>query len=149
MYHFELKDFPNVYTQFNVDEREMALFLMEWIKGRKVEIGERRWDPAETELTVLEGVELELGQLSMGRGWSVAVSQGTDVTQRVLDAVRSPAPPAAAEPASVEPAAVGALLGADGERLLERWREVAGRSPELKPSEALALAEHALRTDPR
>ena len=147
MYHFELKDFPNVYTQFNVDERDMALFLMEWLKGEKVEIGERRWDPDETELTVIEGRELELSELSLGRGWSAALNTGTDVTERVIDAVRNPAP--ADAPADVEPDSVAALLGSDGERLLVRWREVAGRSPELAPSESLALAEHALRTDPR
>ena len=149
MYHFELKDFPNVYTQFNVSERDMALFLVEWTKGGKVEIGERRWDPQETELTVLEGPHLELSQLSLGRGWSSALSSGEDVTERVLDAVKNPQPEQAGAQA-LEPLddgeALNALLGADAPRLLASWRQLAARSPELRPSEALALAEHALRT---
>jgi len=151
MYHFELRDFPNVYTQFNVSERDMALFLVEWTKGEKVEIGERRWDPQDTELTVLEGPHLELSQLSLGRGWSAALNSGEDVTDRVLDAVKHPEPPQQQAPADA-PAQSDAvdvpadLLGPEAQPLLARWREIAARSPELRPSEALALAEHALRT---
>ena len=49
-----------------------------------------------------------------------------------------------------DPIALGvqlaALLGADAIALLDAWRAAAARSPELTPSESLALAEHSLRS---
>jgi hypothetical protein len=122
-----------------------------------VEVGERKWSPLQARLTILEGPELPLDELSMGRGWRTAQRRSEDVTERVL-AAASPhaqaAPPAGsggpaaplADPLSVGVQIAG-LLGPDAARLLEAWRAAAASSPGLSPSDTLALAERMLAAE--
>jgi len=164
MYHVELRQFPHTACSFNLSEQELRTVLEPWVREQAVDFGERKWSPHTAKLTVLEGPQIPVQQLSMGRGWRTAQHEGEDVTMRVLlaageaaDAARGPAPPgpapaqpgaAAAQPGVVDPLAAGAelslLLGGDPARLLAAWREVAARASGLAPSEALALAERKL-----
>ncbi len=164
MYHLQVRQFPNHATLFNLSEQEVRAVLEPWARGKIIAVGERKWAPERATLTVLEGPELGLAQMAMGRGWRAAERSSEDVTERMLAAVAqgpqsaaerpstpSAAPPSAA-PAASTPLAdplvlavqLASLLGSDPERLLATWREVATCSPGLAPSEALALAERQI-----
>jgi len=160
MYHVELRQFPHSAWRFNLAEAQVRAVAEPWVREEVISFGERRWSALKATLTILEGPELALQELSMGRGWRAAQRQSEDVTERVLDECRraraeiAPAPPAgapsAASPAS-DPLAFGvqiaALLGSDPLALLTAWRVCASQSSQLKPSESLALAEDALARD--
>jgi hypothetical protein len=176
MFHIELRQFPHNFCHFNLSDGELEALLAPWREGHTIEVGERKWDPHRAKLTVLEGPELELQELSMGRGWRTAERRSQDVTDKVLPAhVPRPAAPAAtpaagavqADPAAVpgttpagspsgapglaDPLAalvqIGALLGPEAPRLLEAWRAAAAEDPSKTPSQALAVAEERLRRD--
>jgi hypothetical protein len=84
----------------------------------------------------------------MGRGWRAAQRQSEDVTERLLAQAKQ-ADDATAGVGDAAPAGGFAeqllpLLGADPAALLQAWRLIAERRPELSPSESLALAEATL-----
>jgi len=169
MYHVELRQFPHNFCRFNMSEEQLRADLLDrWLRGEPVEFGERRWDPRQAAIAVLEGPELSLPELAMGRGWRNARRRGRDVTATLL--ASPPAQPATApgqlvataprEPAAAQrpatasgqpPVAAAAaeaaapLLEALGERdavaLLQAWRIALERHPDRSPSECLALAE--------
>jgi hypothetical protein len=153
MFHVELRQFPHNFCSFNIGDAELRAILDPWVRERPVELGERRWSPLEARLTVLEGPELTVQQLSMGRGWQSAQRVGEEVTDRVLTAARQAVESAGAQvpggtsgaPAINDPLAFGvqiaSLLGSEPTRLLEAWRAAAADSPGLAPSETLAIAE--------
>jgi hypothetical protein len=157
MYHFELRQFPHSAWRFNLSDDEMQSIVEPWAREQIVEVGERKWSPHTANITILQGPQLDIAQLSMGRGWRAAQRQSEDVTERVLEAAREAAR-GAAEPTQAlapgvahgDPLALGvqiaALLGHDPMGLLDAWRAAAAGSPGLAPSESLALAEHALRS---
>jgi hypothetical protein len=156
MFHVEMRQFPHNFCSFNIGDDELRAIVDPWIRDRPVDFGERRWSPLEARLKILEGPELTLQQLSMGRGWQAAQRVSEDVTERVLDSARqwaaNAAAPALAAPAAAagigDPLAFGfqiaSLLGSDPTRLLEAWWAAAADSRGLAPSETLALAEHKL-----
>ncbi len=85
MYHVELRQFPHNTCRFNLTEQELlATVVGPWAREQWIEIGERKWSPHLARLTVLEGPQIPVGQLSMGRGWGNAQRQGEDVTERVI-----------------------------------------------------------------
>jgi hypothetical protein len=171
MYHLEIRQFPHNVCRFNLSEPQLRAVLVPWAREQVVEIGERKWSPHTAKLTVLEGPQLGMDKLAMGRGWRNAQRASDDVTQRVLadaeSAVESPhvvESPHASEPsraaASVSSipahaaaphgsgtfeAQLASLLGPDSATLLEAWLSAAASSPGLAPSESLALAEHRLK----
>jgi hypothetical protein len=89
MYHVELRQFPHNFCRFNLSERELRQTILNaWAHGEWIELGERKWSPHQASLTVLEGPQLPVEQLSMGRGWRNAGRQGRDVTEQLLATVR-------------------------------------------------------------
>jgi DNA-binding helix-hairpin-helix protein with protein kinase domain len=157
MYHIELRQFPHNHCRFNLTEQELRILLAPWVRERPLELGERKWSPHQARLTILEGPRLPIERLSMGRGWRAAERQGEDVTKQALalaaEAVTGAAVGASMASSASSPAAdplvmgvqLASLLGDDPVRLLEAWRQAATAAPELSPSEALALAEEAVR----
>jgi hypothetical protein len=158
MYHVELRHFPHSTCHFNLTEQELlARVVGPWAREQWIEIGERKWSPHQARLTVLEGPQIPVGQLSMGRGWGNAQRQSEDVTERVIARAKQAdgvaaggAGNAATGPSSAPQDApedrLESLLGADPAALLAAWRLTAERRPELAPSESLALAEETLST---
>ncbi len=156
MFHVEMRQFPHNFCSFNVTDDELRAIVEPWIRDRPVEFGERRWSPLEARLTILEGPELSLQQLSMGRGWQTAQRESEDVTERLLNSARQWAADAEAQAQAAaagsgaigDPLAFGfqiaALLGSEPTRLLEAWKAAAEQSPGLAPSQSLALAEASL-----
>jgi hypothetical protein len=180
-YHLELRKFPKTLSRFNQSGQQIGAIVLPWIQERILDIDGEKWAPYESTITIIEGPEIPVDRLSMGRGWRTAQREGTDVTDRILGEARQalgdgsataadaqtppsvPAPspqepgpaedypsaaPAAHDPADSDQLAVGVqlggLLGGDPVGLLAAWREVAGRSSGLAPSESLALAEREL-----
>ena len=93
MYHVEFRQFPHNFSRFNLTEAELATLLAPWRAGQAIEVGERKWSPHQAKITILEGPELELQELSMGRGWRTAERRSQDVTDRVLAPVQPQALP--------------------------------------------------------
>lgn len=178
MFHLQLRQFPHNHCQFNLSEQDLARIVTSWADGGWISIGERRWSPHQARLTIIEGPQLALASLSMGRGWRQVQREGQDVTQRLLEHASATPPhaPAGRAPSTADVAAAGAVSaasvsaddpsrtgvqlrrpvgdhlndllgdGRDAAALLEAWRSVTARSPQLSPSERLALAELQLRT---
>jgi hypothetical protein len=110
MYHVELRQFPHNFCHFNLTEEELrGAVLDSWARGEWLEFGERKWNPNQAQLTVLEGPRLALDQLSMGRGWRAAVREGRDVTEQMLEVTR------AETEASREAGRAGAGVAASGQ----------------------------------
>jgi len=161
MYHVELRQFPHNFCRFNLSEAELAVIVDPWRAGQPVEVGDRKWSPHQAKIRILEGPELELQELSMGRGWRAAERRSREVTDTLLATAPPPAPappptgpavPSGAAPGApglADPLAalvqIGALLGPEAPRLLDGWRDAAAGDPSLSPSQALAKAEEELR----
>jgi len=112
MYHVELREFPHNTHAFNLDEERLRTEILDpFARGEIFELGGREWVPQRTQLTVLEGAELPLHALSMGRGWNNARRKAQDVTSAVLELLEA-APPtrAASASASREEAMVRDIL---------------------------------------
>lgn len=167
MFHIEMRQFPHNACVFNLSEPELLRFVEPWSREQWIELGERKWNPHQARMTVLEGPHLPVGELSMGRGWRNAQRRSQDVTERVLARARAsqqavgaasaegpaqstqgagPGEPAVAGAATAADAQLRPLLGADPAALLQAWQLAAQRRPELSPSESLALAERTLQT---
>lgn len=169
MFHVELRQFPHNFCRFNLSEAELrAAVLDAWVRQQLLELGERRWDPRQASLTVIEGPKLSMQELSMGRGWRNAQRQGSDVTERVLALARAGRAKGVAGPAAGTPAGAGRssgavpdrdrepevdpllagllpLLGEDPVSLIRAWAVALERHPDRSPSQCLALAEDLVR----
>ena len=159
-YHVELRDFPRSYTRFNLTGPEVGTIALIWVQDQVLTTDDEEWSPRDAHIRIVEGPEIPIGRLTMGRGWTIAQAEGEDVTDRVLAEAREALrhPPAAAptpdlpEPVQSTPPVdsltlaveLAGLLGPDAGRLLAGWRAVAARSSGLAPSESLALAEREL-----
>ncbi|HTA06492.1 MAG TPA: hypothetical protein VK774_09030 [Solirubrobacteraceae bacterium] len=88
MYHLELRKFPHTACRFNQSEEQLRAIVVPWARQEWIEEGERNWNVNEAKLTVLEGPELSMPELAMGKGWRNAQKRSEDVTERVLAAAR-------------------------------------------------------------
>jgi hypothetical protein len=155
VYHIELRQFPHNFSHFNLTELQLRKVVEPWTAGETVELGERKWSPHRAKLTILEGPEIPISQLTMGRGWPIAQRQGEDVTARVLaQADEQKREPAGSRDRGSTPSAsladslaleVLSLLADGPATPAEAWRLAAARSPGSSAVESLALAERALR----
>ncbi len=79
----------NVVREFNLsDERLWLEFLAPLMADQEFVVEGHDFTPRHTRLTVYEGPELRLDQLSFGRGWQNAERTASDVTERVLARAR-------------------------------------------------------------
>jgi hypothetical protein len=172
VYHVELRQFPHNFCRFNLTERELREMILDaWAQGDWIELGERKWNPQQANLRVLEGPRLPVEQLSMGRGWRNAVRQGQDVTERMILAARQaprleqgvePSPESGIRAESTAPsdseqtrsrrpdaerlaAELLTLLGEDPIPLMRAWQLALEQHADRTPSECLALAEDLVR----
>ncbi|MBS1879693.1 MAG: hypothetical protein JST31_09285 [Actinobacteria bacterium] len=85
-FHVEIAAGINHARSFNLSEEELRRTVVApWIDRRPIELGDRKWTPAESELRILEGPELSYPELSFGNGWANAERGGEFVTRRLLD----------------------------------------------------------------
>jgi hypothetical protein len=88
-FHVEVSTALRHARAFNLSGEELRQTVLEpWLSRRPVELGDRKWNPDESELRVLEGSELGNSDLNFGQGWSNAQRSATDVTARVLGAAQ-------------------------------------------------------------
>jgi hypothetical protein len=84
-FHVEISHGLRRAREFNLDGRRLGLVVLEpWAQGRAIQMGDRDWDPAESDLTILEGPDLSGSDLAYGRGWDRALRVGRDVTKELL-----------------------------------------------------------------
>jgi hypothetical protein len=129
-FHVEISSgFRQRARAFNLDEAKFRSTILDpWMSGHTIELGDKRWEPKDCKLVILEGPELADTDLSMGRGWSNAERTSQNVTRRLVDAASAPSMPLVtvlAEGDSAE-AEIGRML----DRLkLERapWTELRAR----------------------
>jgi hypothetical protein len=165
MYHVELRQFPHNFCRFNLTVGELHETVLDaWARDEWIEFGERKWNPQQAKLTVLEGPQIPLERLSMGRGWHIAVREGQDVTAQLLAAARTVDVTASrnarrGEQACSQAAATAGLdastaslagqllllLGKDSLPLMRAWQLALESHPNRTPSECLALAEDLVR----
>jgi hypothetical protein len=113
VFHVELSAGSRRMHRLNLGERELLESLLQpWVRGEQIEMGESSWSAAAGSILVLEGPEIPVGRLTMGRGWSVAQSEGSDVTEAMLDRVREEVTAAAAAGAREAVGASGVHAGA-------------------------------------
>jgi hypothetical protein len=156
VYHLELRQFPHNACHFNLAEPELAAIVLPWVREEWIEVAERKWNPNQATLKIIEGPQLPLDQLTMGRGWRHAEREGQDVTERVLEAARAQmaaAPPTASpEQVAQQGELLADSLGLELLALLENapaplseaWRLAQARLAGRPASECLALAERAV-----
>jgi len=83
LYHVELRQFPHDTHVYNVDaERLQRELIGPWVRGEIFAFGEQEWIPNRSNISILEGPHLPLGQLGLGKGWSNASRVSEDVTER-------------------------------------------------------------------
>jgi hypothetical protein len=95
VYHIELRQSFHNLCHFNLDAGALGAIVKAWTTDPWVEIEGRKWNPQQARLRIIEGPELPLAQLTMGRGWRAAERQGTDVSERILAAATEAARAAA------------------------------------------------------
>jgi|SRR6185312_1846922 len=88
VYHVEIREFPRNVNRFNMSGQEIGAILLAWAQQRVFELADQRWNPQTAEMTVIEGPEIPVSGLSMGRGWPTAMREGQDVTERVIAEAR-------------------------------------------------------------
>jgi hypothetical protein len=85
-FHVEISAGINHARTFNLSEAVLQRSIVDpWINKRPIELGDRRWQPEDSELRILEGPELSNPELSFGQAWSNAERGGEFVTNRMLD----------------------------------------------------------------
>lgn len=172
MFHVELRKGAKALWRYNLSEGELLLKILEpWVTGRWFELGEHEWNARESQIKILEAPELPIGQLTMGRGWSVVQRKGVDVTERMLELARARvgessgligdgllAGPQAPGRAGLQPTSVPmqralvdslglqllAELGDETRELSLAWSLAATRDPSLEPAESLGLAQEVV-----
>jgi hypothetical protein len=135
-FHVEISGGLNHARAFNLNLDELRKGVLEpWLTGRPLELGERKWDPRESALRILEGPHLDPPDLSFGQGWSNAERSAEDVTRRVLENTEPPKlPDAFVVEAEVPEATVAEMLGGQRARpvaLNDAEKAIDGRDPEV------------------
>jgi hypothetical protein len=159
VYHVQLRQFPHVTREFNLDAAALrSRILAPWLAGRTVESGDRRWAPERARLTIYEGRALRPDEIGMGRGWANVTRTGQDVTARLLTEAEAEAQAegeVAGASAGARATASSELqrtkqliltrIAAEGELELRDCVGLAGGVRlGARPSERLALAEQAV-----
>jgi hypothetical protein len=90
VYHIELRESPQRANAFNLDTARLRAEVIDpWSAGQIFEFGGSEWVPQRMTMMILEGPELPLHQLGLGRGWTNALKVSKDVTKEVLAAANT------------------------------------------------------------
>jgi hypothetical protein len=139
-FHVEVSTALRHARAFNLSPEELRQTVLEpWLSRRSVELGDRKWNPEESDLKVLEGPELSNPDLNFGQGWANAERSSADVTAGVLGAAQesrsASAGPAAlvieTESAVKTVADLAATYGARPVELESLSERIDGRDPEV------------------
>jgi hypothetical protein len=147
MYHLELNEYPHLARVHNVNEQRLHdEVVTPFVRGQIFEFAEHKWIPQRMKLTIIEGPEIPLNQLGLGRGWNTAVRRGEDVTAAVLSAARATQMLADGLPPRA-PGLEGEILERCAQEplsLLGVWRLADVEGPDASAGARLVLAENAV-----
>jgi hypothetical protein len=147
MYHLELNEYPHLTRVHNVTEQRLYdEVVTPYVRGEMFEIGEHKWIAQRTKLTIIEGAEIPLNQLGLGRGWTTAIRRGKDVTAAVLAGARATQVVAEGLPPRA-PGLEGEILDRCAQEpvsLLAVWRLADVEGPNASAGARLVLAENAV-----
>lgn len=137
MFHVEISAGVHRARVFNLDEEDVvAKVVRPWLDQRTILMGDRKWEPRNSELKILEGPRMENADLSFGQGWANAERRSEDVTRALL--AQAPPPPAGPQTYLVEadsPEGLAAELAASHGGRTVQWadaeRRLDGRDPEV------------------
>jgi hypothetical protein len=162
VYHVELRESFHNLCHFNLDSGALGAIVKAWTTDPWVEIEGRKWNTDRAKLKIIEGPELPLDQLTMGRGWraasrirsetslpwrSAARASGQGASQEgAAQAVAQQAVPDAALEADSLGLELLSLLADGPAPLYYAWRLAAKRFPERTAGEALMLAERSVES---
>jgi hypothetical protein len=121
---------------FNLNREDLTVKVLEpWLEDRRIEMGDREWEPRKSSLVVLEGPKMETPDLSFGQGWSNAERASENVTRSILAEAPPPSLPDAFVVEAESPEAVVAEVVAGHEGRAIPWAEARtrldGRDPEI------------------
>ena len=137
MFHVEISIGVHRARVFNLDRDDViAKVVRPWLDERTILMGDRKWEPRNSVLTILEGPRMENADLSFGQGWANAERKSEEVTQALL--AQAPPPPAGPQAYLLEadsPEALAAELAAKHGGRTVQWadaeRRLDGRDPEV------------------
>jgi hypothetical protein len=113
----------------------IAKVVEPWLDDRRIEMGDRVWEPRKSSLRILDGPKMETEDLSFGQGWANAERACENVTREILAAAPPAVMPDAFAIETDNPEALTAELvgGNDGRAI--HWGEARakldGRDPEV------------------
>jgi hypothetical protein len=121
---------------FNLSPEDLSEKVVElWLDDRRIEMGDREWEPRTSSLRILEGPEMETTDLAFGQGWSNAERASEDVTRNLLASAPPPRVPDAFVIETETPEAVTAELVAGNDGRAIHWGEARkrldGRDPKI------------------
>jgi hypothetical protein len=126
---------------FNLSREDLAAEVVQpWLADRRIEMGDREWQPRESKLKILEGPEMSSSDLAFSQGWSNAERASADVTRAVLAAPElAPALPDAFVVETDSPEALtGELVAGQQGRAIE-WAEARRRLDDRDPEIAAVV----------
>jgi hypothetical protein len=136
MFHVEISVGVHRARVFNLDRDDVvAKVVRPWLDQRTISMGDRKWEPRNSSLKILEGPQMQNADLSFGQGWANAERKSENVTQTLLSQAPPPAGPQAFLLESDSPEALAAELAASHGGRTVQWadaeRKLDGRDPEV------------------
>jgi hypothetical protein len=136
VFHVEISAGLHRARVFNLDREDLLAKVVEpWLDDRRIEMGDRVWEPRASSLVVLEGPQMESTDLAFGQGWANAERAAENVTHEVLAAAPPPQVPDAFVIEAEDPETVTAELVAASDGRAIHWGEARtrldGRDPEV------------------
>lgn len=110
-----------------------------WLDDRRIEMGDRVWEPGKSSLRILEGPRMETEDLSFGQGWSNAERASENVTREILAKAPPPAVPDAFVVETDNPEAVTSDLAAGHGARAIHWSEARTRLDRRDPEVAAVI----------
>jgi hypothetical protein len=153
VFHVELRQFPHVARAFNWTPEELqSRILGAWVRGRSVQLDDRRWGPEKARLTIYEGPALKPHEMGLGRSWANVTKNCTEVTDQLLTLERQAASTSTSVgPGPGAPAAISQLQDeilkrcAMEEMVVSELIELLNRRrPDWRVSDRIALAEQSI-----
>jgi hypothetical protein len=137
VFHVEISAGVHRARVFNLDRDDVvAKVVRPWLDQQTIAMGDRKWEPRNSVLKILEGPQMENADLSFGQGWANAERKSENVTQALL--AQAPPPPAGPQAFMLEsdsPEALAAELAASHGGRTVQWadaeRRLDGRDPEV------------------
>lgn len=140
MFHVEISAGFHRARVFNLTPEDLSAKVVEpWLDDRRIEMGDREWEPRTASLRILDGPQMETTDLAFGQGWSNAERASEDVTRNLLAKAPPPRAPDAFVIETETPEAVTADLVAGNDGRAIHWGEARKRLDGRDPTIAAVI----------